>query len=155
MSLTILKVERRRREVINEGINELAKLVPGPDKNKGAILNRCCHFIRDLLREKEAGFKASSLEQVVVEQALAQVQHSHQQLLHRFEDLKDENDRLVGEVDELKARLSAKDEPVAEDSAAGNEAEAPVEEAAGEEAAAEGPADEEVIPEIPEGEEDA
>lgn len=33
--LTHLPVERRRRETINEGINELAKIVPDCEKNKG------------------------------------------------------------------------------------------------------------------------
>jgi len=31
------EVERRRRETINEGITELARIVPGSEKNKGSI----------------------------------------------------------------------------------------------------------------------
>ncbi|ETN40634.1 uncharacterized protein HMPREF1541_04913 [Cyphellophora europaea CBS 101466] len=46
------EVERRRREVINEGIEHLAKIVPGPDKNKGAILQRTHNWITDM-QEKE------------------------------------------------------------------------------------------------------
>ena len=42
------KVERRRREVINEGIENIAKIVPGSEKNKGAILQRTAQYIQDL-----------------------------------------------------------------------------------------------------------
>ena len=46
--LTTQTVERRRREVINEGIENIAKVVPGNEKNKGAILQRTAHYIQDL-----------------------------------------------------------------------------------------------------------
>ena len=45
-------VERRRREVINEGIENIAKSVPGAQKNKGAILQRTYEYIQELLNEK-------------------------------------------------------------------------------------------------------
>lgn len=48
-------VERRRREVINEGIENLAKLVPGSDKNKGAILQGAIRYIQEL-QQKIEGF---------------------------------------------------------------------------------------------------
>lgn len=41
-------VERRRREVINEGIENIAKMIPGSDKNKGAVLQNACRYIQDL-----------------------------------------------------------------------------------------------------------
>ena len=41
-------VERRRREVINEGIENIAKIVPGTEKNKGAILGRTAQYIQEL-----------------------------------------------------------------------------------------------------------
>ncbi|KAI1611941.1 hypothetical protein EDD36DRAFT_270153 [Exophiala viscosa] len=46
------EVERRRREVINEGIENIAKIVPGTEKNKGAILQRTCQYITELQNEK-------------------------------------------------------------------------------------------------------
>ncbi|OAL30670.1 hypothetical protein AYO20_08632 [Fonsecaea nubica] len=46
------EVERRRREVINEGIENIAKIVPGTEKNKGAILQRTYEYIQELLNEK-------------------------------------------------------------------------------------------------------
>ena len=48
-------VERRRREVINEGIENIAKLVPCVEKNKGAILQRTCQYITEL-QQKETSF---------------------------------------------------------------------------------------------------
>jgi len=48
------EVERRRREVINEGIENIAKIVPCPEKNKGAILQRTCQYITDLQNEKNS-----------------------------------------------------------------------------------------------------
>ncbi|KAK2756066.1 basic helix-loop-helix protein [Emmonsiellopsis sp. PD_33] len=45
------EVERRRRETINEGINEIAKMVPGCEKAKGSILQRAIHYITKLQDE--------------------------------------------------------------------------------------------------------
>ena len=46
-------VERRRRETINEGINELARIVPNCEKNKGSILQRTVHYIAELHNDKK------------------------------------------------------------------------------------------------------
>lgn len=51
----IITVERRRREVINEGIENIAKMIPGNEKNKGAILQRTCQYISEL-QNKIASF---------------------------------------------------------------------------------------------------
>jgi transcriptional regulator CBF1 len=48
MLTKISLVERRRRETINEGINEIAKIVPGCEKNKGSILQRAVSYITEL-----------------------------------------------------------------------------------------------------------
>ena len=47
-------MERRRRETINEGINELAKVIPGTDKNKGAILQSAVGYIAELLNKQHS-----------------------------------------------------------------------------------------------------
>jgi FtsZ-binding cell division protein ZapB len=41
--------------VINEGIDRLAKLVPGPEKNKGAILGRV-HLFIESCKDKDVKF---------------------------------------------------------------------------------------------------
>ena len=46
-------VERRRRETINEGINELAKIVPHCEKNKGSILQRAVEWINTLTSNEQ------------------------------------------------------------------------------------------------------
>lgn len=46
-------MERRRREAINEGINEISRIVPNCDKNKGAILQRAIEYICHLHDEKK------------------------------------------------------------------------------------------------------
>ena len=48
-----LLVERRRREAINEGINQIARIVPNCDKNKGAILQRAIEHIHQLSEDKK------------------------------------------------------------------------------------------------------
>ena len=50
--LTCGVVERRRREAINEGINEIAKLVPNCEKNKGSILQRAVEYIREFMQKE-------------------------------------------------------------------------------------------------------
>ena len=47
-------VERRRRETINEGINEIAKIVPGCEKNKGSILQRAVSYITELTTKERS-----------------------------------------------------------------------------------------------------
>ena len=46
-------VERRRREVINEGIENIAKLVPNCEKNKGAVLQRTCQYVIELQNKEQ------------------------------------------------------------------------------------------------------
>lgn len=48
------EVERRRRETINEGINEIAKIVPGCEKNKGSILQRAVSYITELTAKERS-----------------------------------------------------------------------------------------------------
>ena len=69
----IYPVERRRRETINEGINELAQIVPSCDKNKGAILQAAIQHINTLKAELLA--KGAALQQagMVHEQAISDV----------------------------------------------------------------------------------
>ncbi|ERF68344.1 hypothetical protein EPUS_06759 [Endocarpon pusillum Z07020] len=48
------EVERRRRETINEGINEIAKIVPNCEKNKGSILQRAVSYITELTTKERS-----------------------------------------------------------------------------------------------------
>ncbi|KAK5108087.1 hypothetical protein LTR62_008804 [Meristemomyces frigidus] len=67
------EVERRRRETINEGINELAKIVPGCEKNKGSILARAVQFITQLKENETQNIEKWTLEKLLTEQAIAEL----------------------------------------------------------------------------------
>lgn len=67
------EVERRRRETINEGINQIAQLVPNCDKNKGAILQRAIEYISQLHEEKKQMNTRWEHTNLTTQQALAEI----------------------------------------------------------------------------------
>ncbi|KAI0480326.1 hypothetical protein GGR56DRAFT_266137 [Xylariaceae sp. FL0804] len=79
------EVERRRRETINEGINELAKIVPGCEKNKGSILARAVQFITQLKENEAANIEKWTLEKLLTEQALQELSHSNEKIKRECE----------------------------------------------------------------------
>ncbi|MCJ1361468.1 basic helix-loop-helix protein [Acarospora aff. strigata] len=79
------EVERRRRETINEGINELAKIVPGCEKNKGSILQRAVSFITQLRENETANIEKWTLEKLLTEQAIAELSASVDKLKNECE----------------------------------------------------------------------
>ncbi|KAG8532153.1 uncharacterized protein KY384_003793 [Bacidia gigantensis] len=89
------EVERRRRETINEGINELAKIVPGCDKNKGAVLQRSVSYIGSLKENEARNIEKWSLEKMLTDQAIAELSNS-------VDKLKDDNRKLMKDNDKLK-----------------------------------------------------
>lgn len=89
------EVERRRRETINEGINELAKIVPGCEKNKGSILQRAVQFITELKEIEAQNIEKWTLEKLLTEQAIAELSASN-------DKLKTECDRAWREVETWK-----------------------------------------------------
>lgn len=74
------EVERRRRETINEGITELAKIVPNCEKNKGSILQRACQYIMQLKENETANIEKWTLEKLLTEQAIAELSASNEKL---------------------------------------------------------------------------
>ncbi|KAK4650467.1 basic helix-loop-helix protein [Podospora pseudocomata] len=86
------EVERRRRETINEGINELAKIVPGCEKNKGSILQRAVSFITQLKENETQNIEKWTLEKLLTEQAIAELSQSN-------DKLKFELDRALRELE--------------------------------------------------------
>jgi hypothetical protein len=80
-----LQVERRRRETINEGINELAKIVPGCEKNKGSILQRAVSFITQLKDNEAANIEKWTLEKLLTEQAIQELSASNDKLKQECE----------------------------------------------------------------------
>ena len=91
-------MERRRRETINEGINELAKIVPGCEKNKGSILARAVTYINDLKARDSVTVEKKVLEKVVLEQAVNELQEVNNSLQQKLREQMEENDRLREKV---------------------------------------------------------
>ncbi|KAI5816033.1 hypothetical protein BZA77DRAFT_67071 [Pyronema omphalodes] len=79
------EVERRRRETINEGINELAKIVPGCEKNKGSILQRAVQYIQQLKENETQNIEKWTLEKLLTEQAIAQLSQANEKLQKEVE----------------------------------------------------------------------
>ena len=78
-------MERRRRENINEGINELAKIVPGCEKNKGSILARAVAFITQLKENETQNIEKWTLEKLLTEQAIQELSASNDKLKQECE----------------------------------------------------------------------
>ncbi|KAH7037750.1 uncharacterized protein B0I36DRAFT_345822 [Microdochium trichocladiopsis] len=79
------EVERRRRETINEGINELAKIVPGCEKNKGSILQRAVAYITQLRENEAQNLEKWTLEKLLTEQAIEELSSSNDKLKQECE----------------------------------------------------------------------
>ncbi|KAI3337337.1 hypothetical protein HD806DRAFT_476368 [Xylariaceae sp. AK1471] len=79
------EVERRRRETINEGINELAKIVPGCEKNKGSILQRAVAYITQLRQNEAQNIEKWTLEKLLTEQAIQELSNSNDKLKQECE----------------------------------------------------------------------
>ncbi|KAF9207527.1 basic helix-loop-helix protein [Haplosporangium sp. Z 27] len=108
------EVERRRRETINEGINDLAKVVPNCDKNKGSILRQAVKYIQEILVQNErlAGdaelLAAAKIEidKYIVEKSVAEA--TYQTLNTHHEQLKRDYEELRKKMGELEPHVTKK-----------------------------------------------
>jgi bHLH factor len=82
------EVERRRREIINEGINELAKLIPEDEKNKGRIIARAVQYIQRLKEQESTNLEKWTLEKLLCEQAISELSLQVETLKHQNSQLK-------------------------------------------------------------------
>lgn len=81
------EVERRRREAINGGIEELAKIVPDCQKSKGSILARAVQYIQELRNSDAENAEKWELEKLLTDQAMSD-------LSRQVQELKEDNQRL-------------------------------------------------------------
>lgn len=62
------EVERKRRQTINEGLDELAKLIASPhsqpEKNKGAVLQKAVNYIIELKRNENANIEKYTMDKL-------------------------------------------------------------------------------------------
>lgn len=93
------QVERRRRENINEGINQIARIVPGCEKNKGSILSRAAIYIRQLKDNEAATLEKWTLEKLLTDQAISELNRQVEMFKAELERVKLENNYLKRELD--------------------------------------------------------
>ncbi|KAK0621513.1 hypothetical protein B0T17DRAFT_617949 [Bombardia bombarda] len=105
------EVERRRRETINEGINELAKIVPGCEKNKGSILQRAVAFITQLKENETQNIEKWTLEKLLTEQAIQELSQSNDKLKQECERLYREQETWKRIAQSAGLQLPQKEEP--------------------------------------------
>ncbi|KAJ1919487.1 basic helix-loop-helix protein [Mycoemilia scoparia] len=91
------EVERRRRETINEGITELANLIPGAERNKGRILQQAVSYIRQLKETEASNIEKWTLEKLLTEQAINQLSAQVDSQKRKIEELKEDNKKLFQE----------------------------------------------------------
>ena len=74
------EVERRRRETINKGIDDLGKVVPDCDKHKGQILARAVDYIKMLKDKEDTLLKQLTLEKLISEQSINELSSTNKSL---------------------------------------------------------------------------
>ncbi|KAF7724913.1 basic helix-loop-helix protein [Apophysomyces ossiformis] len=93
------QVERRRRETINEGINEIARIVPGCEKNKGSILQRAAAYIQQLKDNEAATLEKWTLEKLLTDQAINELNRQVELLKAELDRTRQENQYLKRQLD--------------------------------------------------------
>ncbi|KAF9557608.1 basic helix-loop-helix protein [Mortierella alpina] len=116
------EVERRRRETINAGINDLAALIPNSEKNKGSILKQAVRYITSIQADIErlnneanhmeaATAATRELEKALLDKALVEksvAEGSCISLLAQHEQLKIEYENLQKKMNELSEEHASK-----------------------------------------------
>lgn len=101
------QVERRRRETINDGINEIARIVPGCEKNKGSILQRAAIYIRQLKEAETATVEKWTLEKLLTDQAISELNRQVEVLKVELDRVRAENGYLKRELETMAAAEAA------------------------------------------------
>ncbi|ORY76521.1 hypothetical protein BCR35DRAFT_267445, partial [Leucosporidium creatinivorum] len=89
------EVERRRRETINDGINELKSIVPNCDKNKGSILKQAVKYISELKEAEARNIERWTLEKLLSDQQIKSVKEEGEAWRRECERLKERVRELV------------------------------------------------------------
>lgn len=102
------EVERRRRETINAGILELARIIPGCEKAKGSILTRAVQYIQDLREAEHANLEKWTLEKLLLEQAIDELTRELAGVRQEVERIKTERDAWRERAEELERTAAEK-----------------------------------------------
>ncbi|THH19158.1 hypothetical protein EW146_g1960 [Bondarzewia mesenterica] len=98
------EVERRRRGNINEGINELGRIVPNGsgEKAKGAILSRAVQYIHHLKENEARNIEKWTLEKLLMDQAMGDLQQQLEEMRRMWEEERMARQRAESELDVLR-----------------------------------------------------
>lgn len=109
------EVERRRRGNINEGINELGRIVPNGtgEKAKGAILARAVQYIHHLKENEARNIEKWTLEKLLMDQAMGDLQAQLEDIKRVWEEERAARTRLERELELLRGAQGAPKDEVA------------------------------------------
>lgn len=98
------EVERRRRGNINEGINELGRIVPNGsgEKAKGAILSRAVQYIHHLKENEARNIEKWTLEKLLMDQAMGDLQAQLEEMRRMWDEERMGRQRAEAELEGLK-----------------------------------------------------
>jgi len=98
------EVERRRRGNINEGINELGRIVPNSsgEKAKGAILARAVQYIHHLKENEARNIEKWTLEKLLMDQAMGDLQAQLEEVRRLWEEERVARQRVENELELLR-----------------------------------------------------
>lgn len=101
-------MERRRRGNINEGINELARIVPNStgEKAKGAILSRSVQYIHHLKENEARNIEKWTLEKLLMDQAMGDLQSQLEEVKRLWDEERTKRETLEKEMELLKSALA-------------------------------------------------
>ncbi|KAK0480256.1 hypothetical protein IW261DRAFT_1476987 [Armillaria novae-zelandiae] len=103
------EVERRRRGNINEGINELGRIVPNGsgEKAKGAILSRAVQYIHHLKENEARNIEKWTLEKLLMDQAMGDLQAQLEDMRKMWEEERGNRQRIETEIEGLRGSAHA------------------------------------------------
>ncbi|KAJ7730657.1 hypothetical protein DFH07DRAFT_848388 [Mycena maculata] len=103
------EVERRRRGNINEGINELGRIVPNGsgEKAKGAILSRAVQYIHHLKENEARNIEKWTLEKLLMDQAMGDLQVQLDEIRRMWEEERMNRQRAEQELEQLRGSKGA------------------------------------------------
>ncbi|KAI0363231.1 hypothetical protein BV20DRAFT_975908 [Pilatotrama ljubarskyi] len=103
------EVERRRRGNINEGINELGRIVPNGsgEKAKGAILSRAVQYIHHLKENEARNIEKWTLEKLLMDQAMGDLQAQLEEMRRMWEEERVARQRAEAELELLRGHASS------------------------------------------------
>jgi transcriptional regulator CBF1 len=103
------EVERRRRGNINDGINELGRIVPNGtgEKAKGAILSRAVQYIHHLKENEARNIEKWTLEKLLMDQAMGDLQAQLEEMRRLWEEERHARQRAESELEVLRGMTAS------------------------------------------------